>query len=235
MNQVEFKNSINDSVKLLKDLGLFKGTSVRSIGDHSAEFKKVSRTNKHTLIYKVAIENGDYEILLFDDSMFQFSFVANKLRYAFIQNPIIFASREDFVANICSPDELLEYSDEELENFKNSIDEEEYEQFLNEQELNLTSHIIRYDLDNSGYKPLIHSCSHLHIGLNQNFRLPCSKLLTPLNFVLFAIKHTYYSHWETGIGSLNNFEDRLRESKRKCVALDPSMWNVKEELDLYLV
>jgi hypothetical protein len=164
INDTSFKLSVVDTLKLLKGFGIYKGKGDKAIGDHSEEFKKASRGNRHTDIYQIAIKNNDYEVLLYDDSIFQFGIKNNIIRYAFIQNPQHFFKKDDYLSSIYGADELLTFSEEDLIGLLDSIQEDEYEQFLNEQDLNLESHIIRYDLDLKGYDPLIHSCSHIHIG-----------------------------------------------------------------------
>ena len=196
-------------------------------------FKKVSRKNRHTDIYKVAIQNKDYEILLVDDSIFQFSIENYTLRYAFIQNPRLFINKEDFLTYLYTAEYLLSFTEDELVELQNSINEEDYEQYLNEQDLNLEAQIIRYDLDLNGYDPLIHSCSHIHIGLNTNLRIPCSKILTPLNFIFFSVKHTYYKEWKAGIYE-ESMQIQLKDSKRASLELPKSQWIEKETYEFYL-
>lgn len=233
MTQGAFITSINEAVSLLKELALFKERGPKTIGDHSEEFKKVSRTNKHTSLYNAAISNFDYEILLYDDSIFQFSLNNDVLRYAFIQNPSIFVSKTEFLLNLSTPNELAMLSEEELQELLDSINDWEYEQFLIEQELNLQANIIRYDKDKKGYIPLKHSYSHLHIGLNENLRIPCSKELTPLKFAIFCIKNTYYDQWAASFKDPETAQ-LIYNSKNQCQRLPNEFWQPKEGYELYL-
>lgn len=52
-------------------------------------------------------------------------------------------------------------------------------QFLNEQSLSNQYTVMRYDYDQKGYRPLIHAVSHLHIGFNNNVRIPLNKVISP--------------------------------------------------------
>jgi hypothetical protein len=234
ISEISVKQSINESIKVLKYLNLYKGIGNKSLGNHSDAFKKVSRKNRHVDIYNVAIENQDYEILLIDDSNFQFGVDNKTLRYAFIENPNVYVTKEDFLTYQYSADDLLAFTDEELIELQNSIDEEEYEQYLNEQDLNLEAHIIRYDLDTRGYDPLVHSYSHIHVGLNKNLRIPCSKVLTPLSFIFFTIKHTYYKEWKKGIVD-SNLQLQLLTSKKACLDLPKEKWVELEKHEFYLL
>ncbi len=230
----DFNISLDESVSLLRDIKLFKGKGVKPTGTHSEESKKIAKTNRHIDIYSTAIENKDYEILLFDDSIFQFSINKTSLRYNFLQNPNVFSSKNDFLEKILGADTLLTLSEEQHNEYLEMINEEEYEQFLNEQELNMSANAIRYDLTEIGYEPLLHSYSHIHVGMNPSFRIPCSKILTPLKFVFFAIKHTYYRDWKSALETHSNFKHRIRDSKNRCASILSKYWTSEEIFELYL-
>lgn len=233
MNQSQFNISLGQAIKLTKRFNLFKSIGVKPVGGHSSIIKKVSKRHRHTDIYKVAIDNFDYEILLNDDSIFQFS-LDKDVRYAFIQNPNNFVTKEDYLSEIFSPDELMSFSDIELGNLLDTIDEKDYQQYLNEQELNISANYIRYDAGELGYKPLVHSFSHLHIGMNEHLRIPCSRVLTPLKFVIFCLKNTYYKIWKDFIYFNSDFENEILQYKSLCNNVNPSFWKKNEESELFL-
>lgn len=233
MNVSQFNISLEQAIDFLKEIGLYKSLGIKAIGDYSAEIRKVSKQNKHSLIYNTAIANFDYEVLLKDDSIFQFAF-GEEIRYAFIQNPQFFVSKEDFLTEIYSPDELLIFSDDEIEELIESIDELEYQQFVNEQELNANSIFLRYDSGSKGYKPLKHSYSHIHIGLNDHLRIPISKILTPLKFVLFSVRNTYFNEWKEAFIKIDDFENKILTSKNICSPIPNEFWQPIEEYGLFL-
>jgi len=100
-----------------------------------------------------------------------------------------------------------------------SISEDEFEQYLNEQDLNLKSHVIRYDFSRKGYNPLVHSCSHIHIGMNAQLRIPCSKILTPLRFITF---------------DQNTTPKFVDTANSECKELDETYWADIEKYELFL-
>lgn len=233
ISEGSFKSSFNKSLLLLKKMELFKSKGVKNMGEYSSEYLKICRTNKHTSIHKTALDNLDYEVILKDDSIFQISKDSDSLRFCFIQNPNFNFSKNDFVKYLYSEDGLLEIDDDTLSCFISEIDENEYEQFLNEQELNLHSTIIRYDYDKKGYKPLLHSCSHIHIGLNENLRIPCSIILTPLKFVVFCLKQIYYDKWSVEFNKNTNSVIYLKEVKNECKKIKGN-WVKIEENQIYI-
>ncbi len=232
MNPGQFNASLENAKSFLKELKLYKNKGVKKVGNHSQEIKKVSKTKNHKNIYDCAVRNFDYDFLLEDDSIFQFSFFDDELRYAFIQNPIYFVTKEEYLAQLFENDELIQNNS--LEELTCLVDENEYEQFLVEQELNSLANIIRYDASFIGHKPLLHSYAHLHIGMNNNLRIPVSIDLTPLVFVKFCIKNTYYNVWKDAIEKNADFHDSLETGKKLCFALDKKKWSEIEESELYL-
>lgn len=230
----QISSSVAGAILLLKEIGIYKGSGYKGVGNHSDTSKKVAKSNRHTDIYLTAIQNHDYEILLFDDSIFQFSALQNELRYSFIQNPNIHLSKEAYLETILAPEDLLKLDSSELDSLISSIDENEFEQFLNEQDLNIAANLIRYDFSRVGYVPLIHSCSHIHVGLNPSFRIPCSRVMTPLAFTIFSIKHTYYHFWKDSVNRIPHFNTKILDSKNLCLGLQNADWNDVEKTEFFL-
>lgn len=234
INLATFNISIEKSIKLLKEINLFKGVGPKNTGLYSEEFRKVSRKNNHIEIYNVIRNNLDYEIVLFDDSFFQFSWDQNYLRFSFIENPSFRHTKNDYL-NILFPEEnFYELSEEEINEI---INENEFEQFLNEQEINSNLIYIRYDFDKNGYKPLLHSCSHIHIGLRENLRIPSSIVLTPLEFVLFCIKQCYYDKYKLYHEKfeITKIVTKRNDSKRLCIEIrEQAFWNPIEKNEIYI-
>jgi hypothetical protein len=231
MNRGKFLSSINDSISLLSRFDLFKSKGTKGNGIYSDEFLKISKGDNIVETYNCAIRNLDYDILLKDDSLIQFQLKDEDLRYAFIQNPNVFITKEDYAFLTHTQEELEMFSELSIEEL---IDENQYEQFLNEQSLNSISNYFRYDCSPAGYKPLVHSYSHFHIGMNENVRIPTSKIITPLKFTKFCIKNTYYDNWKTLFESDPTFIKEIIKIKNECVALPANKWNAIENNELNL-
>lgn len=232
MTQGKFISSINEAVGLLNKLKLLKSKGSKGNGVYSEEFIKISKANNLVETYKCAIKNEDYDILLKDESIIQFQKKDDDLRYAYIQNPYKYISKEDYITLIYTAEELEELSEFSLEEL---VNENEYEQFLNEQRLNSISNYFRYDCSPSGYKPLIHSYSHFHIGMNENVRIPSSKIITPLKFTKFCIKNTYFENWKTQFELDPDFANEVIKMKNDCLTLPQIKWNDIENNDLHLI
>lgn len=223
--------SISESREFLSSFQLFKSSGPKGNGIYSEEFINASRSNKQYEIHRIAIENFDYDILLFDDSIFQYCLVDTKLRYAFIQNPTVFYSKEEYLHHIFNEDELDGCPPDEIDDL---IDQDAYEQFLNEQSINDCANYFRYDCSLIGYEPLIHPCSHMHIGANNNVRIPISRVLTPLEFSKFCIKNTYFDRWKEKVVQTNNFHEEVKRIKDECSLLKPDAWQEIERNELYM-
>jgi hypothetical protein len=240
MNKAIFISSFNEVKSFLNEIDLLKQKGVKVIYSDgvSDEFKSLSLDSDYLKTYKTAIQNFDYDFLLKDDSFFQFSFDEAleagipSIRYAYFQNPNQFKSYEDFLdllrqQNIIEEETNLEIGDTLFN---------DYEQFLIEQQLNSNATSVRFDVDMKGYRPMIHSTSHVHFGHNNMIRVPCNKFITPLNFVVFVLKHIYYYEWKEIVSNehvvLNKY---INTSKVSCSELPLECWNHEIEAnELYL-
>ncbi|WP_426330110.1 DUF2290 domain-containing protein [Pedobacter sp. R-06] len=239
MSISKFNTSIVESKRILSEIGLFKSLGVKVINrdDVSPEFKTASQKKSYFDLYKCAIRNFDYDILLNDDSIFQFSYgfdASNKtthIRFAFFQNPQEYKTYPEFLQHLRDINYLSDETDEDLgDSF-----EEEYQQFLREQSLNTSSTSIRYDFDSHNYRPSLHSISHLHIGHQNDIRIPCKLILTPINFCIFVIKHVYYSTWKFQIANPgSSLKSTVSSSKLGCYTLALNQWLNDENSELFL-
>ncbi|ALL05961.1 hypothetical protein AQ505_10930 [Pedobacter sp. PACM 27299] len=238
MSEMNFSNSVKEVQSFLKEIGLFKEQGVKVINrdDVSGEFKNASQKADYFNLYKVALRNFDYDILLKDDSIFQFSYKFNgssppDIRFAFFQNPRQYKSYDDFLEILTEKGLIEKEGNESI----SDLLEEEYQQFLTEQNINESSTSIRFDVDATAYKPLIHSTAHFHIGHKNNVRIPCKIILSPLKFSIFIIKHVYYTVWKTKIGEPTGIlATSLSNSKSTCLKLHPLSWDqITEQKEMF--
>jgi hypothetical protein len=231
-----FMTSFNEIEKVLKKFNLFRMKGVKSLYKEgvSDDFKNASIKEDYFSCYSTGLNNFDYDFLLKDESYFQFEYDNSskflEIRYAFFQNPVDYKTYEEFIIEVIIPSNLVDSIDE-----AGSLFEEDYKQFLNEQDVKNKYLTIRYDVDYINYHPIVHSLSHLHIGHQNNLRIPVEKFLTPLRFVIFIIKNVYYREWKSFVDS---DPDYINQMLRKCsngeTLLHNNYWDRIEKLDLYL-
>lgn len=230
MNEAVFRISVQDAVDLLRLIGLFKTHRLfKDIGSYKEETIEVSKTDDYLKIYDVIVNNKDYDIQLFDDSIFQLSNKDGKCRYAFMQCTREYITREEFMYETFGDSYEVEA---DLDAFY-AMFEDEYEQRRDEQKINTNAVYFRYDTDELGYLPNVHSYAHLHVGLNNSIRIPCSRELTPFAFVLFAVKHVYSQYWKEAIIK-ERINENLYSFKKKCNPLEKEHWKEMEKRDLYI-
>jgi len=236
MNIANFNISIAEVETTLKSFNLFRMKGIKSINEKgvSPQFKLASIKEDYVKAYLEGLKYYDYDFLLNDQSFFQFEFSKTKdfidIRYAFFQNPINYVTYLEYLEEQIKTHEIAE-SIEEI----GELLEDEYNQYLNEQELKSNYTTIRYDSDQNNYRPLIHSVSHLHIGHMNNVRIPIDKIISPLQFVLFTIKHVYYQEWKEKVeDDLEFIKERLTTSKNGELILTQDKWNELESIELFL-
>jgi hypothetical protein len=231
-----FMTSFTKIEHVLKTFNLLKMKGVKSLTKDgvSKEFKAASIKDEYFDCYNIGLSFNDFDFLLIDQSYFQFEY-NNKgsnleIRYAFFQTPINYISYEDFLDIIIEAQNLSESKEDIGEMF-----EAEYQQFLNEKEVENKYITIRYDVDYKNYKPLVHSISHLHIGHQNNIRIPIEKFISPLTFVLFILKNVYYSEWKEMNDKNNHYINIiLKQALNGEVSLKSTEWSNFEKLELHL-
>jgi len=235
MNQAKFNVSLKEVQTILEKTDFLRQVSCKPVNKEgvSDEFKIASQRGNYFEIYNTAVKNFDYDFLLFDQSFFQFEHKIKDgkpyLRFAFFQNPQEFKSYEEYI-DILKQNKIIDSEDEIGDIFLS-----EYEQFLNETLINLSSTTIRYDLDYNDYRPLVHSVSHFHIGHSNSIRIPVDKIISPRQFTLFIIKHIYFNIWSNFIESENKaIIENLELNKNDCENVNKMFWNINEEKELYI-
>ena len=179
---------------------------------------------------------GEYDILLEDNSMFQFCkskkeiYLDGKKRkydhfkYCFFQSPAIKMSFEEY---------CKDWKDEEIS------DNLDYLREMYELEENVILDTfplyLRYDVDYKGYFPNCHSYAHLHIGFKEGYRMPVSIILTPKAFVCMSLKLVYSDKWKDKIVSHSNVRERIYSGlKNQCFRDKNPHWDRCEEDDLFI-
>ena len=243
MNEGAFRSSLDEARTLLNQLGFLKSSGVKSIyrDGVSDEFKKASQQENYFRLYNTGLENFDYDILMYDESFLQFSYDGIDgndiplLRFAFFQNPQLFITYEQYIDHLKKESYIDE--DENLESLGVSF-EEEYSQYLNEQQVNTSNTSIRFDTDSESHIPLVHSTSHFHFGHVTNVRVPCCSVISPLGFVLFIIKHIYYNDWkrliEAGNSILMTAIHRQKSTFSDIKSINPSKWTSSELAEIFV-
>ncbi len=91
---------------------------------------------------------------------------------------------------------------------------------------------IRYDYDTLAYKLKIHSSSHMHIGHNNEMRIPCDKIVLPQNFISFVIRHVYFEKYKAKMvddNIVNEYFNYIVNNKKNEYTLSE-----EEKQDIYL-
>ena len=225
------KNSILVSLEEVKTLLVkaqlydYENTSrPRSVSGNklSANFLSMMFSDDYDAIYKTAMKNLDYDFVLFDGSFLQFSVTGHAnneiIRYAYFPNPRSHRTYYEFLI-----DNETTY-DEAGDMFT-----EEYEQYVSEARLKNIVTPIRYDYDYDAYaKDSHHPASHLHIGLEENVRIPISKIITPQVFLLLVIRNIYFDHWKHAQLD-DTFRNIAERAKQQCPDLAADKFTVFEK------
>lgn len=230
MNKGAFWASVEKSVQLLKKLDMDNSENFHKNFDYSPECRSYSRSEDYDKIYKCLLESLDYDVILYDYSLLQFDYKSDKeIRMVYIQNPKEFESFEDFLS-----ENKIEHSPQSIYRLREEMDND-YQQVLTEKPRLICPVYMRYDLDakNRLNNENVHAYAHLHIGLNNNIRIPIGIDLNPLTFMLFIIRHVYYDIWVNSIKN-DKIDQVYLDCKNQCCILDSAVWTHDEKKALYI-
>lgn len=228
MNEGKYTIYLNEAKKLLKEFQLSKQTYDKK-GRFSQSYYSVCLADNLAEIYTVSIKNFDYDVLLFDDSIIQFSYNKTEssypvLRYAYYQNPFNVPAYKEYLQaslGVMIPD------------FFSRVLEEEYEQLVAEAPLNLNALTVRYDFSTREYTEGVHPVSHLHIGISNSIRIPTNLYLTPTVFVVFILKQFYYNTW-IELFKYQKARDFFCSCKNVCDQLEKNYFSEIDKGELFL-
>ena len=198
MNEAAFSISIKDSIELFKSFEILRKENYCNIRQlsydkFSLEFLRASRKDDYMTLYRCALENDDYDILLTDNSFIQFSYdydikeKSENIRLAYYPS-ICTISYNEFLSDQLGASEE-EYGAEFMD---------DYQQFLLEQEPAQVTPL-RFDYNKKLYNEIIHSSAHIHYGLEENVRVPVNIVAKPLLFSKLIIEYYFFNKWKRKI------------------------------------
>lgn len=230
MTEAKILTSIQSIPNYLNTIGInyelkFKAKDISPSKFSNEYYFQSNNSTCYEKIYTVALEHNDYDILIVDDqSFFQFSAEKNKkneinkIRYAFFPTykPIqVYKEISEQFAKDQPLDEIISYS-------------------LSLSDNNPYVCPVRYDYSVLEYKEHIHPVAHLHIGFNNDIRIPVSKILKPCQFVDFIIKYFYKNAWDSGFLKNTKCKNCILSLKQQSEPLLENFFSVDERKLFYL-
>lgn len=178
---------LGNKLKIIKEIQDRKGA-------YSPAFFANMHSDDYRIIYDTISDNADWEIMLNDESFFQFTFRKGEYSMAFYPRPSVYTTYDDWIAWFLL--EELEIKPEDFEKEKEELilesdTKSDYEQFLNEAEALKTIVPVRFDYDVANYMKIYHPLCHFHFGVNNSIRIATDKFMTPLMFFHFVLKNYY--------------------------------------------
>jgi len=171
---------------------------------------------------------NDDSLLLFEEDSFRF-----------VMSPISIPSQEDYFLSELG-DDWANLDDESKEDFLASGSfQNEYNLFVESVSDFKSFTPIRLDQHPEQYKSISHPAHHLHIGYENESRIPVKRVLTPLSFTAFIISTFYPKAWEILYSNEYMNEETINNLKARLgliTHIDNKYWNEEhEEKRLYLI
>ena len=230
MTEAKYKVSLENVKKYFKLLGLnvdyglfYDKTSISKYSKKTVSNLCANSDFTYDELFKQIMINSDYDIFIPEDyGAFQFYIEKRKNKiskvvYCYYSNSRNFSEIEDLIESDCLRENIirdyLHLYDDVPE--KNNIV------------------YFRYDFDPSIYNGIAHASSHLHIGWDNEIRIPIRNMMTPEMFVDFVVKNVYKELWRNALEN-NKFKSRVLKLKSESVVLDRGFFCEDEKKILYL-
>ncbi len=222
MNKGEFSAQVNRVEKLLVDLGLLnERISYPNYGNlTAAHFRALSYSD----ILRKCYSEKLFDFRLVDDSIIQFrgtSFRPLSVSYSYYECPYLpMLTLENYLQQQL-------YLNQDADEYDVIRD---YELIAPTKKETVTP--VRYDFAPSTYIEGLHPASHIHIGHDNHLRVGTKKILKPLSFTLFIIRHYYPEKWQDFF-HIRNAQEISRnvsinlEEVDTCYSLAHDMWEMR--------
>ncbi|OOF22233.1 hypothetical protein BZJ17_06765 [Salinivibrio sp. IB574] len=178
-----------------------------------------------------------YHFLLADGSLL----IYEEDSFRFLMAPLRLPTREDFLHEEFGDiwDEVFTEDDKNqyLSSSEFSI---AYQNFVDSIATYSPYTPVRYDmsLDKNEYCRLTHPAFHLHIGFENNSRIPVKVKMTPFSFTMFILSTFYPKEWKRIFdeGMLSDEEKtKVKSGLETIVHIDNELWcNEHEEVRVYI-
>ncbi len=226
MKTAKILTSIEEILKYLDTVEISYNTTYKRKGLQPKKYSDTYYQTFHDGDYKktfiTASENRDYDIMLEDGSLFQFtSRNENDIHYSFLHRVEKNMSFDEFYDTYAT--------DENIDTI-----EREYEYYLLGDKDLLYACPIRYDVAKTEYTEMYHAYAHLHIGIETDIRIPVDKILSPIHFVDFVIKHMYKTKWDDAYTHNDKFKKLVNCLKSQAENIEDNYFTPAEKNLLYI-
>lgn len=226
MTNAKILTSIEECIKYLSMVGFDVSPTPKrkelNLKKYSDQYFQAFHKGDYQEIFLTAADNSDFDIAIDDGSFFQFtSSSENEIHYSFFNRVEIILSYEEF---------------EEKYLTDNNIDSiaQEYEMYLSTDKPKIIPCPIRYDVSKNEYQENLHAYAHFHFGFRNEIRIPSDKIIKPISFVDFVIKHTYRAKWDCAYKNDEKFRAYVNALKNQSEAIDTVLFTDSEKNFLFL-
>lgn len=151
-------------------------------------FNKVAleRTSTYDSIYRAALSQSHYNIILDDQALFQFSWSSvTNWRLAYLPNPWITGFEQGLKTKKEAEDML----------HNGHLTLEQFDEVLSSLELSNAVPPMRYEFALEQHREVVHPAAHFHIGRHTENRWGVSRRLSPKAFCMLVMKQYYSAEW----------------------------------------
>ncbi|AWV44578.1 hypothetical protein CD201_08325 [Hafnia alvei] len=175
-----------------------------------------------------------YHILLSDQSMLYF----REGSFSYLMTPYSIIELEEYFFSILQDDWEKMGDDERNSILRDSEYISEYKNYCSDERKSIPFTPIRCDYEPSQYNSITHPACHLHVGFENESRIPIKKKMTELAFSGFILATFYPRKWKKLVESVNfnsKYKKKMNQNVPSIPHSDIKKWcNENEETRFYL-
>lgn len=226
MKTAKILTSIEEALKYLDMVAISYETTYKrkelQPRKYSDNYYQTFHDENYEKTFIVASENRDFDIMLEDGSLFQFTARdENDIHYSFLHRIENNMSFDDFFDKYAT--------DENIDTIG-----QDYEYYLTGNKEHIYSCPIRYDVAENEYTEMHHAYAHLHIGIENDIRIPVDKVLSPMHFIDFVVKHMYKAKWDNAYVKNEKFKAIVNCLKSQAEKIANEHFTSAEQNLLYI-
>lgn len=193
----QFHAALNAGEALLNHLGLLRERNAF----HRKRLGAAELAGRdYAAMWEMLLANNDYDIRLFDDSLMLFwrSDAEMALRYCWFESPRTLPPFDEYARSYLSGILQTEAGDIEFEQFLSECEFEIQQAFEEERRSAMLRDAVtplRYEFSPKQYVEGVHPASHLHVGISNEFRFACRRILNPMSFIMLVLRQAYPDIW----------------------------------------
>lgn len=230
----QFHAALNASEALLNSLGLLRERN----SYHRPRLRAANLAGlDYPAMWEKILAANDYDLRLNDDSVMQFwrSNEEAALQYCWLESPHRLPPFDEYARTYVYERLQIALDEEpEVEAFIGECEFEIQQAFEEERQVAALREAVtplRYEFSPGQYTEGVHPASHLHVGIENEIRFACRRVLNPMSFVLLVVRQVYPDVWLKNVANAV-IAEHVTHIRDGLLHVGEDFWNQLDECEV---